>query len=112
MLDIFAFDFVLLERRLAVLRKIFSVGTLDEPARRSIVARNRQTERRFVWKIDLPLDKPLAERRLTDDQPAVPILDRARDDLACRGRPVVDEDDQGNVGEAPAGARIVFVEIR
>src|SRR5439155_75605 len=73
-------------------------GRLDRPAARREVARGREPQRRAVVERQDGLHRALAEGRGTQDEGALVVLERARDDLRGAGAPTVHQHDHREVG--------------
>ena len=86
-------------------------ASLNRAARRRVIARSRQPERRFRTGLDNGLDRALAEALLAHDQRAAVILQRAGDDLRCRSRAGVGQHDHRQSVRHVAGPRIIALDI-
>src|ERR1051326_1445163 len=82
---------------------------LDRPPARRVVARRRQAEGRAVVERQDRLHGPLAERRRAEDQRALVVLERARDDLRGARAAAVHEHDHREVGPRPRLVREVLL---
>src|SRR2546426_7998385 len=84
-------------------------GRLDRAAARREVARGRQAQRRAVVERQDGLHRALAEGLRAEDEGALVVLERARDDLRGAGAPAVHQHDHREVGPRAGLVREVLL---
>ena len=88
-----------------------AVVPLDGPAARRQVLGRRDGHGHVRGQGEDRLDEAFSPGVVADDEPPVVVHDRAADDLRGAGRPLVDEDDEGQLLEllVPEGPEILVV---